>query len=32
MELEEIRTLSAAESDVKGTSLVTLYLPAGHNL
>lgn len=32
MEIEKIRALSAAESDVRGTSLVTLYLPAGYNL
>lgn len=32
MELATIKLLSQAESDVKGTSLITLYLPANGNL
>ena len=32
MVLEQIKALVGAESVVKGTSLITLYLPAGGNL
>ena len=32
MELDIIRTLSVAESDVRATTLVTLYLPTNYNL
>lgn len=32
MELEKIKALAHAESNVRGTSLVTIYLPANGNL
>lgn len=32
MEIETIRNLTLAESNVNGTSLVTLYLASGSNL
>jgi peptide subunit release factor 1 (eRF1) len=32
MDVEAIQQLSKVESAVKGTSLITLYLPAGGNL
>ena len=32
MEIETIKLLADAESNVKGTSLITLYLPANGNV
>lgn len=32
MEIETIKALLGVESSVNGTSLITLYLPAGGNL
>lgn len=32
MEIELIKTLKCAESNINGTSLVTFYLPANYDL
>jgi hypothetical protein len=32
MEIETIKLLSEADSNIKGTSLITLYLPSGGNI
>ena len=32
MEIDIIKALASVESDVRGTSLVTIYIPAGSNL
>jgi hypothetical protein len=32
MEIETIKLLTKVESNIKGTSLITIYLPAGSNI